>query len=60
MRDDLAGLDLCQTVGETFGCYRDDPTRFCREVLGVESGKRLSDGAPYQFRILEDVAQHSP
>ena len=57
MRDDLQALDMPKEVSETFGPYRDDPVAFCRDVLGVESGTRRSDGTPYQFRILEDLAQ---
>ena len=30
---------------------------FCREVLGVESETRRSDGTPYQFEVLQDLAE---
>ena len=56
MRDQLASLELPQNIDDTFGKYRDDPVGFCREVLGVESATRRSDGEPYQFTVLEDVA----
>ena len=41
---------------EKFLKYRDDPVGFCREVLGVESETRRSDGTPYQFEVLQDLA----
>ncbi len=51
-------LKLPQRVQDRFGRYRDNPVAFAREVLGVESATRRSDGEPYQFSILADVADY--
>ena len=51
-------LEVPQAVEDTFGPYRDDPVGFCTHVLGVESATRRSDGTPYQFAILRDLAEH--
>lgn len=48
-------LEVPQAVEDAFGLYRDEPVRFCREVLGVASATRRSTGAPYQFAVLEDL-----
>lgn len=37
MRDQIATLEVPQTVEERFGRYRNDPVGFCQEVLGVKS-----------------------
>ncbi len=58
MRDQIATLEVPQTVEERFGRYRNDPVGFCQEVLGVKSATRRSDGTLYQFEILQDVADH--
>ena len=58
MRDELAALELPQAVEDRFGPYRNNPVGFCTEVLGVESAQRRSNEQPYQFRILEDVAEY--
>ena len=52
-------LEVPQQIEDTFGKYADDPVGFCRKVLGVESATRRSSGEPYQFAVLEDVAEHS-
>jgi hypothetical protein len=39
-------MEVPQRTEEQFGRYRDDPVGFCREVLGLESGKRRSSGEP--------------
>ncbi len=52
-------LELPQVVSETFGEYRNAPVRFCKDVLGVTSATRRSDGTPYQWEILESVAAES-
>jgi len=58
---DLAGkaerLEVPRAIEETFGKYRDDPVGFCRDALGVASATRRSDGEPYQFTVLADVAR---
>ena len=51
-------LEVPQAVEDVFGRYRDDPVGFCRDILGAESATRRSDGRPYQFDILGDLAQH--
>ena len=56
LRREVAALDLQQT---DYAVYRDDPVGFVRDVLGVESATRRSDGGPYQFEILEDLASHA-
>ena len=58
LRDDLARLEVPQQTEERFGHYRDDPVRFCREVLGVKSATRRSTNEPYQFRVLETLTAH--
>ncbi len=57
-RDRVERIEFPEAIEETFGQYRHDPVGFCREVLGVESATRLSDGELYQFTILQDVADH--
>jgi len=49
-------LEVPVRVEDTFGPYRDDPVRFCEEVLGVESAVLRSDGSAYQFEVLSDLA----
>ena len=49
-------VQVPQAVEDRFGRYRDDPVGFCREVLGVRSALRRSDGSGYQFAVLEDVS----
>ena len=55
LRKEVTALDLQQT---DYAVYRDDPVGFVRDVLGIESATRRSDGSPYQFEILEDLASH--
>lgn len=50
-----AKLELPRQVEDVFGRYRDDPMGFCRDVLGVESATRRSDGEAYQFAVLESL-----
>jgi len=38
--------------------YRDDPVGFVTDVVGAASATRRSNGAPYQFQILADIAAH--
>ena len=52
-------LELPEIVGETLGEYRQEPVRFCQDVLGVASATRPGDGTPYQWEILESVAAES-
>ena len=49
-------LEVPQEIADQFGKYADDPVAFCREVLGVESATRRSNGEAYQFSVLRDVA----
>ena len=49
-------LEVPQEIADRFGKYADDPVAFCREVLGVESATRRSNGEAYQFSVLRDVA----
>ena len=56
LRREVEALDLQQT---DYAAYRDDPVGFVRDVLGVESATRRSDGSPYQFEILKDLANHA-
>ncbi len=51
-------LEVPEAVEEQFGRYRWKPVEFVRDVLGAESATRRGDGKPYQFRILEDLAEH--
>jgi phage terminase large subunit len=44
------------TVAADFTRYRDDPVGFMRDVLGLESATRRSDGERYQETILAAVA----
>ncbi|UCG87925.1 MAG: hypothetical protein JSW71_05110 [Gemmatimonadota bacterium] len=53
MRDELARIEVPQQIGDIFGEYRDDPVRFCVEVLGVESATRRTTGERYQFTALQ-------
>ena len=56
LRKEVEALDLQQTE---YAVYRHDPVGFVRDVLGVESATRRSDGSPYQFEILENLASHA-
>lgn len=51
-------ITIPQRVEEAFGPYRDDPVKFCREVLGAESAQRRSNGELYQFEVLRDLVAH--
>ncbi|HKV45348.1 MAG TPA: hypothetical protein VJT32_11860 [bacterium] len=51
-------LEVPQAIEDVFSRYRDDPVGFCRDILGAESATRRSDGRPYQFDILQDLAEH--
>jgi hypothetical protein len=50
-------LEVPEALEERFGRYRDDPVGFCRQVLGVTSATRRSDGTAYQFGVLTSLAQ---
>jgi hypothetical protein len=54
----LARISVPQKIVDRFGRYRDDPVGFCQDILGFESATRRSDGEPYQYSILSDLAQH--
>ena len=55
----LDGLHAPELPGApAFTEFRDEPVRFAREVLGVESATRRSDGSAYQWEILEAVRDH--
>ena len=54
----LDKLRVPDAVEDQFGRYRDEPVGFVREVLGAESATRRSDGKPYQFGVLEDLATY--
>ncbi len=41
-------VELPQEVEERLSRYKWDPVAFCREVLGVRSATRRSNGDPYQ------------
>jgi hypothetical protein len=56
LRDQVSTLEVPEAIEEAFGPYRDDPVAFCRDVLGVESATRRSDGTEYQFEALSDLA----
>lgn len=56
MRDQVAQLEVPREIEDQFGSYRDRPADFCREILGVESACRRSNGEQYQFRVLQDLA----
>jgi hypothetical protein len=60
MKTKADALELPQLVEDAFSQYRDDPVRFCQQVLGVESATRLSNGEPYQLDVLEDLVDHPP
>jgi hypothetical protein len=51
-------LKVPKAVADVFGPYRDNPVGFCREVLGVESATRRSNGEAYQFTVLADLVAH--
>ena len=59
LRNQIARLEVPESIQQSFGEYRDDPVRFVREVLGTESASRRSDASPYQFEILKDLASHT-
>ena len=58
MREELNTLEVPRSVEDRFGRYRNNPVGFVKKVLGAKSAKRLSDGSPYQFEILSDLAGH--
>jgi hypothetical protein len=58
LKSQVAVLGVLPAIEDTFGPYRDNPVGFCRDVLGVESAKRRSNGDEYEFGVLSDLAQH--
>ncbi len=58
MREELDTLEIPRSVEDKFGRYRNDPVGFVKKVLGAKSAKRLSDGSPYQFEVLSDLASY--
>lgn len=53
-----ARLEVPARLEDRFGRYRWDPVALAGEILGVESATRRSDGRPYQFDVLADLAAH--
>ena len=51
----VEAVELPQEVEERLSRYKWDPVAFCREVLGVRSATRRSNGDPYQFGVLDDL-----
>ncbi|MBI4502908.1 MAG: hypothetical protein HY700_17315 [Gemmatimonadetes bacterium] len=43
-------------IDTRFVRYRDDPAAFVTDCLGATSATRRSDGSPYQFQVLADLA----
>ena len=58
LREQVARLEVPEAVEEQFGRYARDPVGFCRDVLGISSATRRSNGETYQFTILEDLRDH--
>ena len=50
LRNQIARLEVPESIQQSFGEYRDDPVSFVREVLGTESASRRSDGSPTRDR----------